>query len=326
MEPLPQTDEQAATDSNNSIDSDSGSAEATILQDGGDSPSALPPNGFESVLSKSARKKIIKREKILAARKLKKLSAKNDRKAKALADGRDLQAEQQLLMERTEAGEGWTRRQEIWERERLPKALHDSFQICIDCAFEEQLTAKEVASLASQIRCCYSYNKRNPHPCLMTVTSLSGLTLELLQNETGYTEWPNRAFTGTSLALQDHFQHNLHNVVYLSSDSENTILSLDNSKIYVIGGIVDRNRLKRAAINRAESLGVATAKLPLQEYLEKMPTTPVLTCNHVFDLLLRYRASGNDWGEALKSVLPARKEAEFKTDKEYSVTVHESIV
>ena len=65
-------------------------------------------------------------------------------------------------------------------------------------------------------------------------------------------------------------------------------------------------------MRRAEKLGVATAKLPLADHLEKMPTSRVLTCNHVFDILLKYRENDNDWGKALRQVLPNRKEAEFK--------------
>lgn len=266
------------------------------------------------VISKNALKKIRKRERTLEGRNLKKLVTKEERRAKAVAQGRDLEAERKTLIERTATGDGKFRRQELWDTEKLP-LIKESFQICLDCSFESKMTAKEIASLTSQIRCCYSYNKRNAHPCQLTVTSLGGETLGLLEKETGYAEWPNRAFIGTSMSLEDYFKDKLRNVVYLTSDSEHTIAQLDNSKVYVIGGIVDRNRLKRAAICRAESLNIATAKLPLTKYLQKMPATRVLTCNHVFDILLKYRVNGNDWCAALRAVLPSRKEAEYKDDE-----------
>lgn len=45
-------------------------------------------------------------------------------------------------------------------------------------------------------------------------------------------------------------------------------------------------------------------KLPLRDYVQYQ-AAPVLTVNHVFEILLRYRAS-KDWVEAFK-VLPQRK-------------------
>ena len=96
-------------------------------------------------------------------------------------------------------------------------------------------------------------------------------------------------------------------LVYLTSDSDNTLEHLDDSKIYVIGGIVDRNRLKCATLNRAKELGIATAKLPISQHL-KLFSTKVLTTNHVFEILLKYRENNNDWKQALVEVLPKRKD------------------
>lgn len=170
------------------------------------------------------------------------------------------------------------------------------------------MTAKEVNSLSNQIRYCYSNNRYNPHPCKLVVTSLSGQTLAHLQNVNGFEGWTNRAFSSSKNPLDEVFRDRLKDVVYLTSDSENTIEDLDDSKIYIIGGIVDRNRLQRAAITRAEELSLATAKLPLERHLQKMKATKVLTCNHVFDILLKYREHGKNWEKALLEVLPSRKD------------------
>jgi len=70
--------------------------------------------------------------------------------------------------------------------------------------------------------------------------------------------------------------------------------------------------LKRAAIDRAEKIAVRTARLPIDEHLSKtMAATRVLTCNHVFELLLKYRENGRNWKKALMDVLPHRKDAKF---------------
>jgi tRNA (guanine9-N1)-methyltransferase len=278
-----------------------------------DQPDADTTTHEAATMSKSQRKKLLKRKRIQDKKRERKEKEKAAKKAKAAAQGRDLEAERKFLEQRTAAGDRKNRLQAEWDSEKLPLAKL-SFQLCIDCSFEDKMTEKELYSLASQIRYCYSYNKKSPNPCLWAATSLNNKTLALLEKEAGYSEWVNRCYTGTPQSLEEYYKDNIRNVVYLTSDSDNPISGLDNNKIYVIGGIVDRNRLKGIAMRRAQELGIITAKLPLMEHLQKMPATPVLTCNHVFDIMLKYRECGNNWGEALQRVLPSRKEAEFKKD------------
>jgi tRNA (guanine9-N1)-methyltransferase len=282
-----------------------------------------------SPISKNAAKKQLKHERMVEKRKLKKQMARDERRKQALIDGRNIAAEQAFVAQRTLSGDGWKRRQLLWEREKVP-LIQKSFHICIDCSYENLMTPKEIASLAAQIRCCYAYNKRNPFPCQLVVSDLcsskSPLTLQLLQKETGYDEWSNRAYVSTALPLNEYYGSgnyvetcHVSSIVYLTSDSEHTLTSLDNDAVYVIGGIVDRNRCKGVAFARAtammslveDGIPISTAKLPLSEYIQHMPSTPVLTINHVFDILLQYRNHNNDWNTAFRNVLPQRKEAHF---------------
>lgn len=260
-------------------------------------------------LSKNQRKRLLKREKMQE----KKRQKKEERRAKAISAGRDLEAERKLQEERTALGIRRKRLDEMWQTVKRPLA-EKSFQICIDCSFEHLMIEREISSLAQQLRYCYSYNKNAANPCLATATSLKdgNKTLTLLQKEAGFLEWANRLFTCTDASLEEYYNNQRPNIIYLTSDSETTLETLDDTKIYVIGGIVDRNRLKRVAMDRAEQLGVTTARLPLDAHLAQMESTPVLTCNHVFDILLKCRQHGNDWSKALQEVLPSRKDAKFK--------------
>jgi tRNA (guanine9-N1)-methyltransferase len=243
---------------------------------------------------------------------------KKARREKALAEGRDLEEERRIQEERTQSGEGRKRRQEQWLCKQ--KTADTSFRVCIDCAYEDQMRPKEINSLAEQIRYCYANNKRSKNPVYLSVSSLAdnGETRGHLKKTMGFPEqWYARAFQCSDKPLVDvHTQR--EKLVYLTSDSEHTVDHLEDDKIYVIGGIVDRNRLPRAAITRAEELGIATAKLPITQYL-RLVTTKVLTCNHVFEILLKYREHGNDWKKAMLDVLPSRKdvkplEADDKAD------------
>ena len=176
------------------------------------------------------------------------------------------------------------------------------------------MSRKEVHSLALQLRYCYASNKRTKQPVRISLASLSGETRAVLDKVCGFPEqWEARAFSQSEQPLGEMFQERKDNLIYLTSDSEHTLDKLEDEKIYVIGGIVDRNRLRRAAIDQAESLGIKTAKLPITEHLELF-TTKVLACNHVFDIILKVKENGNDWKQAMLDVLPHRKDAKSKCD------------
>ena len=51
---------------------------------------------------------------------------------------------------------------------------------------------------------------------------------------------------------------------------------VDPSKIYILGGLVDRNRHKGICYKRATEAGVATARLPITQHM-KLHTSAVST-------------------------------------------------
>lgn len=293
-----------------------------------------------SALSKNERRRRERREHKRQVKIEKKQKLREATRRQAESEGRDWQAEQdaeqKFVQARTQAGDRQRCLDEVW-KEKLQKAS-SSFGICIDCSFEKNLHAmneREVASLAQQIRYCYAYNKKDPHPHFVSVTGLKQTDSdaegnngnektgcwELLKKEVGYERWQHRGFTCTGVPLEEYYRTNTHppptkdDMVYLTSDATATLDRLDDSKIYIIGGVVDRNRLKRAAIERAEALGIATAKLPLDEFYQSHPlfrekgATKVLAVNHVFAILLRVHCyGGKDWNRALEEVLPSRKQ------------------
>lgn len=197
------------------------------------------------------------------------------------------------------------------------KSADSTFRVCLDSAWEDQMTSKEVNSLALQIRYCYASNKRSKNPVHFSVSSLSqnGPTRGYLDKVAGFPDqWKARNFICSDQSLIEMHSEK-ERLVYLTSDSENTLEHLDDSKIYVIGGIVDRNRLVRAALGRAETFGLSTAKLPITQHLHLF-STKVLTCNHVFEILLKYRENGNDWKKAMLDVLPHRKNVQPANEPE----------
>ncbi|KAI4146393.1 MAG: hypothetical protein LQ341_002098 [Variospora aurantia] len=94
-------------------------------------------------------------------------------------------------------------------------------------------------------------------------------------------------------------------VVYLTSDSPDTLTELKPYSTYIIGGIVDKNRHKGICYKRAMDRGMKTAKLPIGDYM-KMTSRFVLATNHVVEIMLRWLELG-DWAKAFLQVIPKRK-------------------
>jgi hypothetical protein len=57
------------------------------------------------------------------------------------------------------------------------------------------------------------------------------------------------------------------------------ITELQPEEVYVIGGIVDRNRFKGLCFERAKELGIKHGQLPISENI-KLKSRKVLTVNH----------------------------------------------
>ena len=329
-------------------------------------------------LSKNQLKKRRRWEKCQAIKKRRKEQEREIKRLKAQKEGRDLDAERAQQLQNQESGKGWAKREAKW-KEIIQKAnIDNSFRVCFDCVFEDQMTAKEINSLSLQLRYTYSVNRKSTMPVYIDVCGLKrdGLTYQGLEKVEGFPDsWVGRAFqcyengmeevysnavvdndtdknsnnkvegksdggelkedadADTTAAAMDDDKDTArkqpphpklppnHKFVYLTGDSPNTLSTLDNNTTYIIGGIVDRNRLKRAAIDRSETINkqypminISTARLPFDD-LDFKASTRILTCNHVFEILQKYREKNyTDWRGSIMSVLPCRKDVEEKTN------------
>jgi tRNA (guanine9-N1)-methyltransferase len=174
--------------------------------------------------------------------------------------------------------------------------------IVIDCAFDDLMKDGEVMSLSQQIVRCYSENRRAAKQVKMSVTSFNKRLRQRFEGplQSHYRQWRDADFTPDSYSVKDASQ-----AVYLSADSENVIEKLEPGKVYIIGGIVDKNRHKNLCNNKAREQGIQTGRLPIDQYIQ-ISGRKVLTVNHVFEILLRWLETEN-WKTAFEAVLPTRK-------------------
>lgn len=206
----------------------------------------------------------------------------------------------------------------------------------IDCGFDELMIEKEINSLSSQVIRCYAQIKKAVFQPRVAITSFGGRLKRRYDTvlHKDHKSWREIHFTEKkfnevhSLAsewmaqvdsnnLPDHMRALRQQptgdtqIIYLSGDSPTVLERLESNHIYIIGGLVDRNRHKGICYKRAANAGIKTARLPIKDYLE-ISSRSILATNHVFEIMLRWLEMG-DWGKAFLSVIPQRKGGKLKS-------------
>lgn len=281
-----------------------------------------PPSASDAVSATPAVPRISRREKREARREgaqdywaAKKLHKRGAKKEARRAEAEAKQAEWDALTEDEQQARREVAARERAEREAAQAAssaaiatLGPTPMCLIDLDFDDKMDEQEVRSLAQQIMYSYGANKRAPRPLRFHLSSLCGRIETSLSRINGFERW---TVTKHAASYLDAFPR--EQIVYLSSESQDLLTSLDADTVYVIGGLVDHNRYKGLTHQQAEAAGVRTARLPIDEHM-KMSQRRVLAVNHVFEILLHYTQHG-DWGAALANALPQRRGATPKDEE-----------
>ncbi|KAI0984707.1 hypothetical protein GJ496_011379 [Pomphorhynchus laevis] len=171
-------------------------------------------------------------------------------------------------------------------------------RIAIDLQFQNKMSDKDQMQLSRQLMFSYAANRRSPCPMQLFITSNTGNLKERLL-KINSTNWDVNI---SAKHISELFKK--EDIVYLTSESDNELLDLDGSKVYIVGGLVDHNSLKSFCFNYAVEKGFSHARLPIDRFVT-MKTRRVLTVNHVMQIMINYVAS-NDWKTAFESAIPAR--------------------
>ncbi|PWY88009.1 tRNA m(1)G methyltransferase domain-containing protein [Aspergillus sclerotioniger CBS 115572] len=207
--------------------------------------------------------------------------------------------------------------------------------LVIDCGYDELMLEKERISLGSQITRSYSDNSRSAYRSHLVFSSFNKQLKERFDTKLNkhYLNWKGvrivpqdfaqvaemakewmvvpagGRFEGVFADKTDSTPED-GEVVYLSSDSPNTLAELKPFSTYIIGGLVDKNRHKGICYKHAVEKGIKTAKLPIGDYIQ-MASRQVLATNHVVEIMLKWLELG-DWGKAFLAVIPQRKGGTLK--------------
>lgn len=155
--------------------------------------------------------------------------------------------------------------------------------------------------MACQISRCYAVNRRAENPFIITLSNFINFREVLKLQYRDYEKWD--IIINDNDKLKEIKDNN--SLIYLTSESENLLEDVEDDKIYIIGGLVDRNRHKGTTYKKASDLGIKTARLPIKENI-KLNSSCVLTVTHVFEILLKFREH-REWSKAFCAVIPPRK-------------------
>ncbi|MEE6460609.1 hypothetical protein FKM82_001033 [Ascaphus truei] len=236
-------------------------------------------NAGNDELTKETLERDFKTQEVMSKRQMKKLLKQKQwddqrelRKQKRKEKRQKRKQERQTQVEQNTDGN--TRK--LIRREIQPSTL----RLLIDCSFDSLMALK------------------------LYLTSHGGqLKSNMDEYDKGWTNWKDIHIKS------EHYTDLMktEDLVYLTSDSPDVLSELDETKAYIIGGLVDHNHHKGITYNQALDLGIGHAQLPLGSFV-KMNSRKVLAVNHVFEIMLAYLEK-RDWKEAFFSVLPQRKGA-----------------
>ncbi|KAF2219406.1 guanine-1-methyltransferase-domain-containing protein [Elsinoe ampelina] len=222
-----------------------------------------------------------------------------------------------------------------------PRAVQLPVTIVVDCSFDNLMSDGERTSLGAQVTRAYSDNKHARWRAHLVVSSWGGRLRERFEGvlrghyrgwrgvrfeEEGFgmvveraRGWMGEGDEGGRLAgpfeREEEVKPGLQEqgeVVYLSSESPDTLTELKPYSTYIIGGLVDKNREKGICYKRAKEAGIKTARLPIGDYLQ-MASRKVLATNHVVEIMLKW-LEYEDWGKAFLEVIPKRKGGQLKDE------------
>lgn len=262
-------------------------------------------------LSKNKLRKL-KRQQAVEARKQERRAreraarqAAREERRQANADRMSAMTEEELEVWREEKARKVEERrhQKQEKKKKLSDAMRNGQRIVVDADFGELMTEKECRSLTQQLSYSYSANGRAEVPSHLIVTGIKGTMAQTLDKQ--IPGWKNWAATIVSDSYLDYFKGEEGHLVYLTADSPNELQELDPRKIYIVGGLVDRNRHKGLCLEKAERQGIATARLPIGHFMQ-LQSSQVMCTNHVVEMLIRWLEFKN-WESAFRAVIPIRK-------------------
>ncbi|CAE7467920.1 TRMT10B [Symbiodinium natans] len=214
---------------------------------------------------------------------------------------------QQLLAKMTEEEKRsyWfeERRKQVEIETSLAKAFEQGRpRVVINCSFGDYMQDRENRSLAQQVKLLYSEVKRTQANVQLHLTSLGpDNPASSYFDSLGLPGWKMHVHEQSVWELSELFPP--EDLVILTPDAGSCLETVEEDKIYVIGGLVDRRPQKHRTFNQAQEREVGPnqlRRLPLKEHAPK-GVHSLLNIDVVVQILLE-RLQGAGWPQVLSGI------------------------
>ncbi|XP_046887178.1 tRNA methyltransferase 10 homolog C isoform X1 [Hypomesus transpacificus] len=267
--------------------------------------------------TKSSKKKYLKYLAIKEGHKKARKEKQEERKAKRvyLEDNRVKEGEEDMddeggqTLKNTFLLQFWSRSLDKLLAWRSAQSMVFGQPLVFDMSYEQSMAKREVENTVSQLLEVEGSNRRAKEPFHLHFCNLqpdSGYQRELIKRY-GADAWERLLITASNQSYVDMFPP--ERLVYLTADSRNVLRTFDHSKVYIVGSLVDRSIQTGLSLANAKRLNLATARLPLDEFLHWEIGAKNLTLDQMIRILLTVKETGS-WQEALEFV-PKRKHDGF---------------
>lgn len=278
--------------------------------------------------TKSARRKYLKflstkegHKKVRKEKQLKKRAEKEaweEEREREVSEGVD--KDESFALKKTFIRKFWARSLDKLLAWRSAQSMIFGQPLVFDMSYDTNMSPQEMVNTVSQLMEVEGWNRRAVEPFHLHFCNLQndGVYMQELKKRYGAEVWENLLITASELKHVDMFPH--EQLVYLTADSPNVLRKFDHSKVYIIGAFVDRSIQPGLSLANAKRLKLATARLPLDEYLHWEMGGKNLTLDQMIRIMLAIKETGK-WDQALKFV-PCRKHDGLHSQKTQEVTIN----
>ncbi|KAF1769483.1 hypothetical protein GCK72_001300 [Caenorhabditis remanei] len=273
-------------------------------------PSKLKDSDWKTLLEVSTRKARYEQAMFLYRKEI--LEAEDMKKKGKLREGRTLEAANQIrnptfispyLQTKTQE---WSQFRNVVEAYRL----ENQPILAVDCQFLNRLSPRGRGLTALQLQYLISENRNSQNPFRLHFVNYNKKDPKIRELEKNKLQSLANPDVFCPIISNDGFKNVFEaEIIYLSPDAPEELESVENNKVYVIGGIVDRvvehGIPKMASLEAAQSANVLARKLPIDRYVDFKSGSKFLTLLAVSEILRQVNLHG-DWSKAMEVAIPKR--------------------